>query len=285
MPVAKRSDPSRLAVELLEALLTQYPQSPSVALFRCWEMALLSESEIAFESPVLDLGCGDGRIGARLLASGNGETPLRLIGVDIDRGSVRLAAQRAAHAGVVVADARAMPFCSGVFASAISICVLEHIPRVERVLAEVHRLLRPGGLLAFSIPTPRLLEMAAETHPKDPGYPRALCARLKHVNSWEPSRWRSLLGEAGLGVVDTVGFMGRQAARVWFGVNDWVERPIRGRGIAYRMAGSSLRRFGLGKVLASYWFRRLRQAAADGVEAPLDEASAALIVATKPDPA
>src|SRR5215470_13063057 len=58
----------------------------------------------------------------------------------------------AARAGSVGGDATAMPFGDGSFDRVIAAEVLEHIPFDRRALAEIARVLRPGGLLAVTVP-------------------------------------------------------------------------------------------------------------------------------------
>jgi SAM-dependent methyltransferase len=89
---------------------------------------------------VLDLGCGIGHT-YRALA------PRETVGVDVDADS--LAAQdRETHA----ADMRALPFADRSFASVVAIHSIEHVPDPERVLAEVVRVLEPGGRAVFATP-------------------------------------------------------------------------------------------------------------------------------------
>jgi SAM-dependent methyltransferase len=92
------------------------------------------------DSPVLDLGCGVGHSFDRL-------APRETVGVDLDAGA--LAGQTRA---TVVADMRALPFPDGRFASVLSVQSIEHVPDAERVLAEVVRVLRPGGTALFVTP-------------------------------------------------------------------------------------------------------------------------------------
>ena len=58
----------------------------------------------------------------------------------------------AARARPVGGDATAMPFGDGSFDRVIAAEVLEHIPFDRRALAEIARVLRPGGLLAVTVP-------------------------------------------------------------------------------------------------------------------------------------
>jgi SAM-dependent methyltransferase len=89
---------------------------------------------------VLDLGCGVGH-SYELLA------PRETVGVDIAAGA--LAGQ---DRETVVADMRALPFPDAAFASVLSVQSIEHVPDPERVLAEVRRVLDPGGAAVFVTP-------------------------------------------------------------------------------------------------------------------------------------
>jgi SAM-dependent methyltransferase len=275
-------EPGELAVRFLKQYLAVAPQYPNQALLRCWEAALFSS--LRWRSPLLDLGCGDGRIMESLLAGMERRArPERVFGLDIDPGSVHHAAARESYVGAVVADARHMPVAPGALASSVSVCVLEHIEGVEPVLAEVNRVLQPGGVFGFSVPTPCLLEIAGQTHPRDPqGYTQAFNERVEHRTVWDLDTWRAALERNGLRVRTVHGFMPPAAAATWFEAYDWVVRPIRGRGVLYRMAGPGLRRLGVGRALGAYWLRRLEPWARRGVSSDLGDAGALLIVAEKP---
>lgn len=90
--------------------------------------------------PVLDLGCGVGH-SYTLLA------PRETVGVDIDRPALEGQERR-----TVVADMRSLPFEDASFGSVLSVQSLEHVPDPERVLAEVVRVLEPGGTAVFFTP-------------------------------------------------------------------------------------------------------------------------------------
>ncbi len=78
-----------------------------------------------------------------------------------------------------------MPFADGVFDGVLAFEVLEHIERDEDVVAEVARVLRPGGLAVISVP----LHMAWWSAMDD------ACA---HVRRYEPADLIEKLGSAGL---------------------------------------------------------------------------------------
>ena len=58
-----------------------------------------------------------------------------------------------AFVGTLRGDATALPFPDGAFDAVITSEVLEHIPDDTGALGELHRVLRPGGILAATVPT------------------------------------------------------------------------------------------------------------------------------------
>ena|SRR5712692_2483958 len=96
---------------------------------------------------VVEVGSGPGLTTDVLLQ----KTP-RLTAVEIDRPLAAALATRLAGRNVTVvhADATALPFETGCFSAATSLTMLHHVPTSElqdRLLAELCRVLRPGGVL------------------------------------------------------------------------------------------------------------------------------------------
>ena len=54
--------------------------------------------------------------------------------------------------GAVQGDALALPFADGAFDRVIASEILEHIPDDEQAMAELARVLRPGGTMAITVP-------------------------------------------------------------------------------------------------------------------------------------
>jgi len=89
---------------------------------------------------ILDLGCGTGR-SLPLVAAG------RAVGLDCSFDALRRARRRAAGAPLVQGTAEALPFRDGCFDTVVSGLVLCSVGDPARGLAEVRRVLRPGGVL------------------------------------------------------------------------------------------------------------------------------------------
>ncbi len=97
----------------------------------------------------LDLGCADGGYAAELLRRGAAD----VIGVDAEPDRIAAAlARNLPHATFEVALAEKLPFPDGHFDGVFMNEVFEHVDNEAVALAEVARVLRPGGLLVLISP-------------------------------------------------------------------------------------------------------------------------------------
>jgi ubiquinone/menaquinone biosynthesis C-methylase UbiE len=107
---------------------------------------------------VLEVGCGRG-IALRPLA--RALRPTQLVGIDVDGGLIAEARRRAEEAGVAaelrVADVRALPFPDASFDLVVDFGTCYHIARAARALAEIARVLTPGGLFVEETPLSQFL--------------------------------------------------------------------------------------------------------------------------------
>ena len=108
---------------------------------------------------VLDLGCGAGRHafeayrrGARVVAAELDLTELRPVSGMFAAMRAEGEAASAAAATALTADATRLPFGSESFDAIIAAEILEHVPDDAAALAEVARVLRPGGTVAVTVP-------------------------------------------------------------------------------------------------------------------------------------
>jgi ubiquinone/menaquinone biosynthesis C-methylase UbiE len=102
---------------------------------------------------VLDVGCGTGNL---LLALGARRPDLDLTGIDPDPKALSRATRKAGRAGTTVRWDRgygdALPYPDGGVDRVFSSLMLHHLdpPVKDGVLAEVRRVLRPGGVLVLA---------------------------------------------------------------------------------------------------------------------------------------
>ena len=108
--------------------------------------------EVVTEGPVLEIACGTG-ISTRELRAHLGPT-LAIVATDLNPGMLDFAREhRGDLAGVryEVADACALPFESEAFEAVVSQFGLMFFPDIPVALAEMARVLRPGGLVACNL--------------------------------------------------------------------------------------------------------------------------------------
>jgi 2-polyprenyl-6-hydroxyphenyl methylase/3-demethylubiquinone-9 3-methyltransferase len=97
---------------------------------------------------VLDLGCAGGFMADAMAARG-----ARVTGIDPAADAVAAARRHSSAVGLTiqydVGVGEALPYDAAGFDAVVCVDVLEHVADLTRVLAEVARVLRPGGLFLF----------------------------------------------------------------------------------------------------------------------------------------
>ena len=124
----------------------------SCGLDMSWRRRTVSALALPERSRVLDLACGTGDL-CRLLAQ-RGLVP---IGLDMSEGMLRRG-----HSGapLVLGDASSLPFRDGSFDGAVCAFGLRNFTEIPTVIAELSRVVRPGGriaLLEVAIPASALV--------------------------------------------------------------------------------------------------------------------------------
>lgn len=110
------------------------------------------------EGPILDLGCGSGAYAVPLAMSGRA-----VIAADISNRMLQLARERALMNGCDLTNltlcrinALSLPLADGSMGGAMANSVLHLIGNPQRVIEELHRVLRPGAPLVLSVNSPGL---------------------------------------------------------------------------------------------------------------------------------
>lgn len=106
---------------------------------------------LAGAARVLDVGTGEGQL-ARV-AVGLGAWA---VGVDPTRAQITVAAERAGGPSYVRGVAETLPFADASFDAAVACLVFEHLPDHVPGIAEIARVLMPGGRFVFLLNHPLL---------------------------------------------------------------------------------------------------------------------------------
>lgn len=111
----------------------------------------LALEELSGKKIVLDVGCGDGQI-ARALAA-NGAT---VLGIDPTQMHIDIANERAGGPSYLLGSATSLPVENSSQDAVVACLVFEHIDEVDAAIAEVARVLKPGGQFSFFLNHPLL---------------------------------------------------------------------------------------------------------------------------------
>lgn len=104
-------------------------------------------------SRVLDVGCGEGQVSR--LAARIGGVEL-VVGVDPTWPLLQVAAERGGVSGLAQGVAAALPVRDGSVDAVVACLVFEHVEAVDEAIAEVGRVLAPGGRFVFLLNHPLL---------------------------------------------------------------------------------------------------------------------------------
>jgi 2-polyprenyl-3-methyl-5-hydroxy-6-metoxy-1,4-benzoquinol methylase len=138
--------------------------------------------------PLLEIGSGLGHLVGQL------EQDYPTSAVDINHWALVQSKSVARHTSHQVASAENLPFPARSFEVIVIKHVVEHLPHPERAIAELGRLMKPGGVLILATPN-----MASLARPwkgeKWIGY-----QDKTHISLKTPSEWLDLLKGAGFGI-------------------------------------------------------------------------------------
>lgn len=224
-------------------------------LIRTIEARILSE--VAYPRPILDIGSGDGHFGSVLFSDG------AEVGLDLGIPDLAEARTRGVYRLLVGADSSAMPFAAGHFASVVSNCVFEHIPDIDRTIAEIARVLRPGGVFACTVIGERFRELLTDARAwRRIGLSGAHRAYLDwfnrkaaHFHFDSPATWTERFARAGLKVERWRYYLSPEATRAmhrdhYLALPQLLARKLCGRWVPFPSLTDT-----------PFWLRRFRRLA------------------------
>ncbi|MCA2214339.1 methyltransferase domain-containing protein [Jidongwangia harbinensis] len=203
---------------------------------------------------VLDIGCGPGTDLARL--AGTGAT---VLGLDPDPGMLAEARRRlGGRPGVLLCrgDAHALPLAGATVDRIRADRVLQHLPAPAGALAEVRRVMRPGGLFGLAEPDWETLAVADPDERTSRRFARFVAGRVRNATIGRQAT--RLCEQAGLRVesVDAVPvtFQDFGTADQILGLRRNADRAVRAGDLTEAEARPWLRRLAGGPFLAGFTF-------------------------------
>jgi ubiquinone/menaquinone biosynthesis C-methylase UbiE len=180
---------------------------------------------------MLDLGAGMGGLSVAILLE-YGDKGLRLQSMDYNLDYCHIASLRARRYGlslpITVAAGEHLPYLDRAFDLITCLDVLEHVASTDEVLREMHRVLKPGGIVLTTIPNRRAFRDPHYHLPLINWLPRplaeAIVRRAGHSKSGGPLQDRQELSE--LSTYTWAAFK-RTAENAGFDVRDQVLWRIR----------------------------------------------------------
>lgn len=172
--------------------------------FRRRARTLLDHLDLQPGEKVLDCGCGMGVYMMMMKRLRDVE----IYGVDGDVGRLEWAEREGVEARLASVDIHQLPFADNSFDKVLMSEVLEHIADDRQAMREVFRVLKPGGILALSVPHAnypllwdpinKALE-ALDLEPiREPGLVTGLWSN--HWRLYRPDELRSVIGGAGFAI-------------------------------------------------------------------------------------
>jgi SAM-dependent methyltransferase len=157
---------------------------------------------------VLDVAGGDGYWAGQARRRG-----AAAVSIDLARSKMLRGARLASAPALLETNALRLPFADGAFHRVISICAIEHFDDGPGALAEMARVLAPGGELV----------MSADALTRAAMWPRlfdAHCRRYAVKHTYSHERLGTLLAERGLDVLEhRYQFRGQQAERFYLAMS------------------------------------------------------------------
>lgn len=192
---------------------------PAIVLWRAVELRHIEKAleKYALDSPVLDLGCAEGKIAKAIFKESS------LIGLD---NCWKLMSKKNAvniYKAKVIADGCKMPFKSAVFGSIFSNCVIEHIPDLDSVLNESSRVIKDGGIFLFTVPSHKFGDflfftiifekLGLKTFAS--WYKSKRNKLLNHFHCFDHNKWKDILKDKGFRLLEYNYYMTKEATFHW----------------------------------------------------------------------
>lgn len=163
----------------------------------------------ANDNIILDFGCGDGFFMKNL----KGDLGLDIVGLEIDKQAANKARKAGVYKQVILYNGKKIPFEDNHFSLIISNCVLEHVQDLKQNLREINRVLKKGGRFYCTVMADKWEDYLFGSLFFGKFYREWMRKKQQHVNLLSVNDWSRSFKQAGLTVIELVGYLDKRASR------------------------------------------------------------------------
>jgi ubiquinone/menaquinone biosynthesis C-methylase UbiE len=182
---------------------------------------------------VLDVACGPGIVSAALARRARAVVALDITPAMLAKAEARCAAAGFGNVTFREGSATALPFADGAFDAVVTRLSLHHFREPARALAEMARVLRPGGACVVA-------DIASSEDPEESALHNALevLRDPSHVRMLSPSELRALIAGAGFAIEAEATWEQPRAFEEWAAIVDDPARTVPLRPIVRALAAT-----------------------------------------------
>lgn len=207
--------------ENLKPIIYQYLLSRPMffSLIRPQEAFLFKQNQKKILPPILDLGCGDGFFAQAVFGKGKIK-----VGLDIKNKRTEKVVGQNIYQTVNFFNGVEIPFPNNYFQTVVSNCVLEHVEKLPDLLADVYRVLKPGGLFLTSVMTNLWEEFLLGRKFFGQKYALWMRKRQVHKNILSSSDWQMKFKEAKFKIINEIGYLSKTTS-CWLDLFHYLSFP------------------------------------------------------------
>lgn len=195
---------------LLKHYISQYlSHRPAFFSFiRPQEAWLFHQHKDLLNAPVLDFGCGDGFFANMVFDTGKID-----IGLDVASSRISEARSKNIYKKIISYEGGRIPLEDKSIATVVSNCVFEHLTDLDKNIAEISRVLKPGGYLLTSVMTNRWNDFLMGKHIFGNTYIKKFERQQAHINLLSSQDWETRLKKYHLKPTELYGYLNQTTAR------------------------------------------------------------------------
>ncbi len=197
------------------------------------EAFLFEKNRHTIKPPVLDFGCGDGFFAEMVFGQGAID-----IGLDVHESRISEAQDKGVYKQIISYAGGRIPLKDASAATVVSNCVFEHLPNLDKNIAEISRILKPGGFLLTSVMTNRWNDFLIGKHIVGNTYIKKFERQQEHLNLLSQKNWETKLEKNQLKPIQTIGYLNKNTSRLLelahvFSIPSLITRKTLNRWVAY----------------------------------------------------